>query len=183
MDRIKQADTGGTLDAGDKVAHSILQLPHHILRYHDVDELPQLVLHDLGHESNFGLNKAAYLVDNPEFNCVKGVAGFNRDECSFHRENVWEAPHEFGGDMRDAVFHNNMKNFVQDMSVRRRDLDVHNPDDLAVLGTTLGLKNPSFFTWNMRHGNHGILLFEEGREWCARHRDLLSYAAALLSLC
>lgn len=183
MDPIKQSGAGGGPEAGEKVAHSILQLPHKILRFHDVDDLPQLILHELGHDAHFGLNKAAYLVDNPEFDCVKGIAGFDRCECSMHRENVWDAPHEFGSDMRSAPFYNSMKQFIQDMSIKRRDLDIHNPDDLAALGERLGLKNPSFFTWNMRHGNNGILLFEEGQAACAHHRDLLNYASALLSLC
>ncbi len=183
MNQAKHAGAGGTLELGDKVVHAILQLPHKILSHHDVDDLAQLVLHELGHDAHFGLTKAAYLVDNPEFDCVKGVAGFCKNECGLHRENLWEAPHAFGLDMKDASFHNTMKNFVQDTSVRRREVDIHNPDDLAALGDRLGLKNPSFVTWNMRHGNHGILLFEEGQVICARRRDLLTHAAALLSLC
>lgn len=183
MDRIKREGTGNNLELGDQIAHSLLQLPHKILRYHDVDHLPKLVLHELARDEHFGLNNAAYLVDNPEFDCLKGVAGYSKEECGLHRENLWDDPHAFDGEMHDASFHNSIKKFVQDASVKRREIDVHNPEDLAELGARLGLKNPSFVTWNMRHGNHGILLFEEGQATCARRRDLLSHAAALLGLC
>jgi hypothetical protein len=181
MDQTKHSGEGERLD--DKMVQSILQLPHKILRHHDVNDLPQLLLHELSHDSNFGLHKAAYLVDNPEFDCLKGIAGFSKDECALHRENMWDSPHDFGNDMRDAGFYNTLKYFVQDTSVKRREVDIHNPEDLKDLGKRLGLANPSFLTWNMRHGNHGILLFEQCQMTCARRRDLLHHATALLSLC
>ncbi len=183
MDEINRVGNGGGWDVEECFVGDLLHLPHKIQQHHDVEDLAHLVLHDLGHDNHFGLDKAIYLVDNPEFNCLKGVAGFSKCECPLHRENVWEAPHAFSHDMREAEFHNNMKKFMQDASVRKHDIDVHNPDDLLELGVRLGLKNPSFFTWGMRHGNHGILLFEDVQTTRARRRDLLSNAASLLSLC
>jgi len=183
MDEIKRVASGGEWGEGECVVRDLLHLPHKIQQHHDVAELAHLVLHDLSHDGHFGLNRAIYLIDNPEFNCLKGVAGFNKDECRLHQKNVWEKPHVFADDMNNAQFHKTIKGFAQDASVCCRDVGaVRNPDDLVELGGRLGLKNPSFFVWNMRHGNHGILLFEDGQT-CARRRDLLQHAASLLSLC
>lgn len=177
MNESQRVVSMGEWGSADRVVHNLLHLPHKIQRHHDIDDLAHLLLHDLGHDDHFGLNRAIYLVDNPEFNCLKGVAGFHKGECALHQEDVWENPDSFANDMKDAQFHQTMKEFSQEASVRHCA-----PEDLVKLGTRLGLKNPSFFTWNMRHGNHGILLFEE-EYTCARKRDLLQHAASLLSLC
>lgn len=168
----------------EKMIEDLLHIPHKIQRHHDADELAPIVLHDLGHDNHFGFNRAIYLIDNPEFNCLKGVAGYCKDECALHHDNVWHSPHTFAHDMQNAHFHKATKDFSKNTCLgKHNDIDVDNPEDLIALGTQLGLKNPSFLTWKMRHGNHGILLFEEGHEICARRRDLLRHATALLSLC
>lgn len=185
MDAVKETvlydgDDGQTVG---RIMQTLLQLPRKILNHHDLEDLAHLVLHELGHDHHFSLDKAIYLVDNPDFDCLKGVAGYSRQECQYHQENLWEKPEEFTDNMRSAEFHNAIKNYLQNNSIKRKDVDLHNPEDLAALGQTLGLKNPSFFTWPIRHGNHGVLLFEERQPQCQLRRDLLSHAAAMLSLC
>jgi hypothetical protein len=165
------------------IMHTLLQLPHKILCHHDVEDLAHLVLHELGHDNNFSLDKAIYLVDNPDFDCLKGIAGYSRQECQFHADNFWDDAAKFNHDMKAASFHNAIKNYLQNNSIKRKEVNLHDPDDLTQLGTTLGLKNPSFLTWRIKHGNHGVLLFEERQPQCARKRDLLNQATALLSLC
>ncbi len=172
--------TGGS-DLDARLLHTLIDLPHRILQSHDSDELSPIVLHDLGHDHHFGLNKAVYLVDNPDFDCLRGVAGFCRDECKFHKADVWEKPHEFAQDMASAEFHQLMKKF-SDNSISRQNHQ-HTPESLALLGQKLGIKNPSCCVWNMKHGNHGILIFEEHDQRLARQKDLINKVTALLSLC
>lgn len=161
--------------------NNLVSLPHRILQLHDVDELSPLVLHELGHDSHFGLNKAVYLVDNPDFDSLRGVAGFCRDECHLHKQNVWDDPQAFAHDMSQAQFHQTMKQF-RDGSVTRNQ-EHCTQDGLAALGQKLGLNNPSCCTWSTRHGNQGILLFEARDDMKEPQRNLLSQIIALLSFC
>jgi len=64
-----------------------------------------------------------------------------------------------------------------------KDKHIHDKDDIQELGLFLGMKNPNSFTWNMRHGNHGILIFEERDCEQKIDRELLENIVALLSLC
>jgi hypothetical protein len=95
---------------------------------------------------------------------------------------MWEEPHTFAEDMSAAEFHQNMKNFLRH-GLKRKDINIHDEADLQELGTKLGLKNPAFMTWPMRHGNHGILLFESNDSHAGKKLDLLHSASGFLSLC
>lgn len=163
--------------------HQITHLPHKILQFHDIDGLSQMILHELAHENTFNLKKATYLVDNPDFDHLIGVAGFCCDECRYHKNDLWKTPHSFVDDMKSATFHNDVKNFLKN-SLRRKDINLNDSDDVKELGHYLGMVEPGYFSWNMKHGNHGILIFDKGTnvfdDW---EKKLLTNAAALLSLC
>lgn len=172
-----------TLESVDEaLIERLLELPSKILTHHDVHGLEQIVLHDLSHGNNFGFSKATYLIDNPDFDCLKGVAGFCQDECCHHQEDVWTRPDSFMHDMHHATFHRDMNNFLHH-GLRDKEKHVHNEDDVKELGLKLGLKNPSCLIWNMRHGNHGILVFEDGNHHLERRATWLKHFATLLSLC
>ena len=160
----------------------LLDLPHKILSNDDVEGLPQLVLYELAHNDTFGFTKASYLIDNPEFDCLKGVAGYDAED---HFENVssdpWTDPRAFLEQVKDVKFHQTVSSFMH--TSLSRECDEPNVDAINQLGAKLGMKNSSFVTWRMRHGNHGILLFEEGAMPHERRRELLQHFVALLSLC
>jgi hypothetical protein len=164
------------------LVHGITHLPHKILNHHFLSELPQLVLHELGHDNCFGLKRAVYLIDNPDFDHLLGVAGYCCDECKHHSEDMWAKPEGFGEDMGEASFHNDMKKFLR-TSFKRRDVDLHKSGDIKELGSLMGIEVPKFFLWNMKHGNHGLLIFDEGKEICPWRKQMLQNASALLSLC
>jgi len=158
-------------------------LPHKILRYHEVDGLAQMILHELGHNKSFGLNKAGYFVDNPDFNCLRGVAGFSCDECSRHKNDLWETPNSFLDDMKEAEFHQKLANFYHNsVSHKNKNHDVEE-DAVYELGKALGMIKPEFVAWKIKHGNNGLLLFEATDQLAHHHRDLLHNVVPLLSLC
>lgn len=165
-----------------RLTQHLSELLHKILRYHDIDGLSDMILHELGHDNCFGLKKATYLVDNPDFNHLVGVAGYHEIECPYHKEDLWLDPHTFKNDMKKAQYHIDVKNFLHD-SLRRRDIDLNNSKDVIVLGKNLGISEPEFFSWNMKHGNHGILIFEKNNKVDAWRKGLLANVAALLSFC
>lgn len=157
-------------------------LPHKILSHHDVDGLAPMVLHELGHSQSLGLSKAGYFVDNPDFNCLKGVAGYCSNECHHHKKNLWESPHAFADDMQDAQFHHRLATFNDHSPARKQDQQL-DEEAMKELGRTLGMRNPSFLSWKMKHGNNGIFLFEGDDAHLARRKDLLRNVVGLLSLC
>ncbi len=166
-----------------RLANHLSSLVGKVLKYHDVDELPRMVLHELGHDHCFGLKKAVYLVDNPDFNHLAGVGGFCSKECCHHKKDMWQNPHMFKEDMKNAQFYNDVKSFLHD-SLKRKDIDLNSAKDLKELGKKLGLQDPHFFSWNMKHGNHGILLFEQSdKNICEWRKGLLQNTAAILSFC
>jgi len=171
------------VDIDEVGLNNLISLPQKILKNHEVPGLEQILLHELAHDNNFGLKKAGYLIDNPEFDCLKGVAGYCSDECNLHKKDVWEEPNTFMSDMQNAKFHNSMNAFLHNASLGKKDVHIHDENDLHELGVRLGMHNPSFFTWNMKHGNHGILIFEDGEHGKLRRRDWLRNIVALLSLC
>jgi hypothetical protein len=174
-------DTGFFQGYDGLLVNKIMGLPHRILQNHEVPGLEQMVLHELSHDNCFGLDKATYLVDNPDFDCIKGVAGFCKQECGMHKQDLWQESHAFNNDMKSAEFHNNMMSFLR--HGLKRNEHVHDADDIRELGTKLGLQNPSFLAWPMRHGNHGILIFQADETKLASKKELLANVMALLSLC
>ncbi len=157
-------------------------LPHKILRYHTLDGLSQMVLHELGHDTGFGFDKATYLIDNPDFDHLLGVAGFDRQECALHKKNIWEHPECFCKDMEGASFNANVRK-VLNASFSRKDVDLNKAQDVQALGFELGIKDPHFFGWNMKHGNHGLFIFEKNDNICLWRHGLLKNMSALLSMC
>jgi hypothetical protein len=161
----------------------LFSLPHKILRYHEVDGLAQMILHELGHNKAFNLSKAGYFVDNPDFNCLRGVAGFSSDECRRHKDDLWETPVSFLEDMKEAEFHQKLANFYHtSVSHNNKNHEVEE-DAVYELGHALGMTNPEFVVWKIKHGNNGLLLFEATEHVAHHHRDLLHNMVPLLSLC
>ena len=64
----------------------LLELPNRILHHEDLEPLAQIILHEVCHKDRLGLKRATYLVDNPDFGCMRGVAGYCKDECKYHKE-------------------------------------------------------------------------------------------------
>lgn len=167
--------------SNETLVKALLKLPDKILNHHEVDHLPNLILHDLGHDKHLNLNRAMFLVDSPDFDCLKGIAGFCKDECHHHHENdIWANPHKFTQDMENAEFHKKINHFLHH-SMKRR---ANDKQVLSELGQSLGIEKPHIFTWDMRHGNHGILLYNTDNDClCKADHDLLQHIAALLALC
>ncbi len=169
-------------DPNNNLVEKITHLPHKILKYHEVDALHQIVLHDLCHSTGFGLKRAIYMVDNPDFDYLKGVAGFCNKECCLHKHNVWQEPDTFKKDMKEASFHNDARRYLR-MSLKRKDIDITNSSEVKDLGRDMGLEHPQFIAWGMKYGNHGLLMFEKEKDLCIWRQGLLFNAVALLSLC
>ncbi len=166
-----------------RLANHLSGLLHNVLKFHEVDGLAEIVLHELCHDNCFGIKKATYLIDNPDFNQLVGAAGFCKQECCQHKHDLWDGPHTFKKDMEKAEFHNVVKTLMKD-SFKRQNIDLNNSETILDLGRGLGMEKPRFFSWTMKHGNHGLLIFEQGdKQICDWRAGMLTNASALLSFC
>ena len=164
----------------------LLELPNRILHHEDLEPLAQIILHEVCHKDRLGLKRATYLVDNPDFGCMRGVAGYCKDECKYHKQDLWTDPRSFYKDMEPAEFHNKMRCFEHD-SVCIKD-NMSECKELHNLGKEIGIYEPNVYTWDMRNGNRGVFIFEEDDEdkcsnACKKNPVMLDKIASLLGLC
>jgi hypothetical protein len=154
-------------------------LPRKMLTIPGHDQLPLFVLHELCHEGCFDLAKAAYLVDNPDFDCMKGVAGLAREhmvnECA-----LWDNQGSLISCVAESPFNLSVRKVVM-QSARR-----NNASSEAVAHKVceqLGMRCDGYCSWEMKHANHGLLVFERGKKESALAQEDLLNGVSLLSFC
>ena len=133
------------------------QLPQQILSLSDVDNVTEYVLHSLCDEGCLNLSKAAYFIDNPDFDCLKGLAGFNKDEEIYTCDTVLNDEVHFREHMDSCAFNKKVR-AINLPSARKL---VESQDKCVQrLATILGIRNPMYHTWTIKHDNYGLLIFE-----------------------
>ena len=160
----------------------LITLPQKIVQLHGVPSLPELVLHELCHDSCFAIDKAAYFIDNPDFDRLRGIAGYARNECGQHKQDLWLDPYAFDLDMQQAPYHQEIKQF-SGKSLIKSGAEALNQENIADLIRALGMEKPITFSWGTRHENHGLLLLESSQDSARERQQLLNAVTALLSLC
>lgn len=164
---------------GSSLLHRINQIPGKIVRVHDHDHVAHAVLHELCHPSCFDIQKAAYFVDNPDFDVMQGVAGIARDELRCELECAWEQPDRLSSELEKSSFNGNVRN------CSRKSMSGHQQKEVDVvqeLASQLHIEHPDYVLWPMKHHNVGILIFEHNGQhsWDTEH---LRSGVHLLSFC
>lgn len=132
-------------------------LPQQILSLHGHDGITEFVLHSLCDKSCLNLSKAAYFVDNPDFDCLKGVAGFNNDDDAYTCSVALRDKETFKEHANLCAFNKKVRD-ISACSGRRSGC---NPErTVESLACELGFGQPFFYTWPMKHDNFGLLIFE-----------------------
>ena len=152
-----------------------------MISVHGAKNLSEFLLHELANESVFNLEKAAYFVDNPDFNTLKGIAGYNKNERCTQYADIWNQPELFTDYMAKAKFNNIVR------AVSRPSVKHNNANEASVvneLAEYLGLKDPKYYTWDMKHGNHGILVVEHSNTESEKElEEHVRRGACLLGFC
>lgn len=165
-----------------KVLENLCKIPKRILSLHGQKNMIEFVLHDLCHEYCFNLKKAAFFIDNPDFNCLKGIAGFSRDESDklVECDPVWEYPEQFSSCMKGLTFNNKVRDIYQ-CSVQKK----HINHEIIVrdIAQQLDVADPLFLSWPVKHGNHGLFVFEKADKADACVDSYFSHGIALLGFC
>jgi hypothetical protein len=135
------------------------QIPRKMVALHGRDNVAAFVLYDLCHENGFNLVRAAYLVDNPDFNCLKGVAGIHRDEKHIHGNGTdfWQDPDLYTKLAADSLFNRRTREIEQESIERNGSQE---KKAIAALAHQLDFKNPEYYSWKMRHDNKGFFIFD-----------------------
>jgi hypothetical protein len=159
---------------------SLFWLPRKMIALHGNENVSEFVLHELCQPRCFNLKKAAYFIDNPDFDCLKGVAGINQDEMIAF-DDVWQKPEEFSLYMRQSPFNQKVRSLNRS-SAKKTSFEADK--DLAIdVAHELGIANIGYCSWTSKHDNHGILVFEKNTDQGQVDKEELLNGFSLLSFC
>lgn len=168
----------------EEFVSNLLQLPKKILKHYHTSGLVDLVLSHLASKHCFNLKTAAYFLDNPEFDCIKGVSGFHSSEVSDlpDWDEMWNLPAEKINSIHDAAFNQKVKNCLSSSLYGKNKSE--EPERLITFAkSNLALEKPAVASWHGKHGNHGILFYEYSDEKpCPSKSSILEFASAILGI-
>lgn len=170
-----------SLDRQKALLRRLSCLPRKLLHIQGHDNATEFILHELCHQDCFNIDRAAYFIDNPDFDCLKGVAGHCRNYSQTLEGDLWKDPHDFSQHMTRSPFNQQVRSLMQESAFKRK----QNEQDLAhCLAKQLEFHKPSFYAWPMKHDNHGIFIYERAQEGGSSDVDeILPDGVCLLSFC
>jgi hypothetical protein len=160
-----------------KILWCLSCIPQKMLTLHGTENTTEFVLHELCSDCCFNFSKAAYFIDNPDFNCCKGVAGWCSTECYPGQECYWRSPEPFSQHMRQAAFNQKVRN----MQGAHIGAQVNNM--VQEFARQLAMRNPGYHVWELKNGNKGLLIFEHEPNNYNEVKDYLEQGLALLGFC
>lgn len=163
----RKDDSGARKQA---LLHTLSCLPEKIVATHGLDGISQLVLYELAHPDCFNFKKAAFFVENPDFQHLQGIVGIAADEHPAPLD-VWQNRDLFLKQMERSPFHKQIRGLHVPLTADGR--------ARAALTEQLGLRAHAF---NLKHGNKGILLFEPNGGHTPSLEDL-NAGLSLLAFC
>lgn len=155
-------------------------LPRKIVSLHGADKVAEFVLHELCQTDCFNLTRAAYFIDNPDFDCFKGVSGLCRTEIKDDYAITWSNPEQFLSYTFDLPFNKKVRQVAQ-QSYRRQQM--RDQEMANALATNLGFNNHAFCSWDMKHDNHGLFIYEKADLTSYPIEEHLMDGLCLLSFC
>lgn len=132
-------------------------IPKHMLQHADITNICEFVLHELACRDCFNLHKAAYFIDNPAFDCLKGLAGFTQQEMFNAHNTIWDDPQAFSIHMASSQFNQKVRQCFQSSCRRCERPDEHVIADIA---KQLDMDNYAYCTWDLKHDNHAYLIYQ-----------------------
>jgi hypothetical protein len=160
------------------ILQRLQKLPRKMTGMHHARNVAEFVLHELCQKECFDIPRAAYLVDNPDYDCMRGVAGYCKDE-QFDQGDIWSCPLDFTAHMRDASFNNAVRKFNRHSCHKHKE----SIEEVAThIAHELGINDVGCCIVSMPHDNHGILVYEKQIDH-PHDKECLENGASLLSFC
>lgn len=129
-----------------------------MIHNHELDNLSEFVLHDLCTGPCFQVNKAAYFINNPDFDLVRGISGYYQQEPNVQVNDIWNNQKQFIAGMQGSTFNKKVRSHnLQGSFERGKNSEKYIIDKLA---DQLEINNPAYHIWNLKHANHGLLIYE-----------------------
>ncbi len=153
-------------------------LPRKIIALYDAEHTSELLLHELSHNSCFNLEKAAYFVDNPDFNCFQGVAGYDQSEHTASEDIA--LPQTFYRHLNSCHFNKHVRGMggssYKKACAQERDM-------VRELISDLDFTNPHCYVWPLKHDNFGILIYQVSDEDATHLKEHIENGLHLLGFC
>jgi len=163
------------------ILRSLSVIPKKILSLHGRENVTEFVLHDICQKDCFNINKAAYLVNNPDFKCLKGVAGIAIQEVPQGLwADIWRHNEKFSTYMRNAPFNRKVRDFSQ---CSLCSVEIPNDEIIEGVARNLGIEQPAHFSVDMKHGNHGLFIYEKNEHDDELREKHLIDGVSLLGFC
>jgi len=104
---------------------------------------------------------------------------FYRPEAFTQKDDTWSDQECFSDHMKKSTYNNKVRCYQKGSCVKQGATDEQIVKDIA---RDLELENPSYYAWNMKHDNHGILMYEKhDKDSC--DCDYLLEGLCLISFC
>lgn len=128
-----------------------------IVHNHELENLSDFVLHDICTGPVFNINKAAYFINNPDFNMLRGVTGYHKQEQQSSLHDRWNNQKQFITSMKSSIFNQKVRNKLQESFEKGQISEQYMVRKLA---DYLEIENPAYHIWDLKHANHGLLIYE-----------------------
>lgn len=168
------------LNKNYELVKRLSRIPGKIISLHGRENIMEFVLHDLSIPSSFNFSKAGYFVDNPDFDHLKGVAGYVATQAFEHQHGIWDHADLFTRHMQGSPFNKQVRNITR-TSPKKGCLNVQPLVD--GVAQELGMGKAQFFCWDMKHNNHGLFIYELENGYDHWDTEDLLSGLHLLSLC
>jgi len=166
----------------NELVSDLLKIPQHILMHSHILGLADLLVGNLSSKRYFNLKKSAYLLNNPEFDCIKGISGVEHQDLG-DWDNHWDNPLDKIEKLSNSLFNQKIKN-LNSCSLLKHSEEQNTESLIKFAEDQFGFKQPAFISWQGKHGNHGIFFCEpiEERETFAEKIGLLTNTVPLLGM-
>jgi hypothetical protein len=129
-----------------------------MVHHHELENLSEFVLHELCTGPCFNVHKAAYFINNLDFNIMRGVSGYNHQEEHARMHDRWQRQDHFTTSMQNSLFNQKIRSYTQLTAFQPgQSSERYVVDKLA---DHLEIAQPSYHVWNLKHANHGLLIYE-----------------------
>jgi hypothetical protein len=153
-------------------------IPEKMVMTHGCENLAEFVLHELCDESCLALHKVAFFLDNPDFNCFKGIVGIS-DQERFAHHDAWNNVTDFSQHMRGANFNQSTRSIARDSIAKNGTQWAKCAEDIA---QTITVDDHGWYIFSAKHGNTGLIIFTPNA-LNDHMRMTLAAGASLLGLC
>jgi hypothetical protein len=160
----------------------LCSLPRKILSMYERENITECVLHELCKESCFNWDKAAYFINNPDFDCLKGVAGYSKAESYVSEGSIWDNIDSFSVHMDSAPFNQLVRSVACKCCITCD--GITHSELLDEIARELRFTQYDVYSWDLKYGNQGILLYQSVTDACSVISDEYVYnGVCFLGLC